>query len=156
MTWMDLVVLTLAASGALEAWFRGSLFASTRAVMQGKDDAFWDDSSLAWELPSEGDPDITVSELPWWLKLTDVGIPNWVGAVLSCALCSSYHATFWLGLLFWAPSLWLAEPWSVIVKFPLYALAATRAGNILTALLPAKLQYEDPPDARHASGHGYD
>lgn len=151
MEWFDFLVLVLASSGMLEAWFKGSLFTELRAVMQDKDTAFWSEMPRShWSLErsmAAADEDAPGgTSQPVWLRLVDWWVPNFVGALLSCSFCFSYHAPFWLGLLFWAPSLWLPAPWSAILKLPLYALAATRAGNIATGLLPAKLRYEAAED----------
>lgn len=200
MNWLDFIVLTLAGSGILEAWFKGSLFGRARELMKLKDDAWenpptptevtpsaesqaareeWRRRESAWrsapaqqrKLTSEPFPEAPPEIVPepmeegeepftGYLAVLDRWVPNWVGAMLSCEFCFSYHACFWFGLAFWVPSLFLAEPWSMLIKFPLYALAATRLGNILTGMLPPRLRYkeldDEPawPDGRsdHSSG----
>lgn len=164
MNWLDFIVLTLAGSGVLEAWFKGSIFGPSRELMKLKDDA-WEAGTPIPATPSQavdGDqaPESVVEEatgepLRGYLRMLDRGTPDVVGAMLSCDFCFSYHACFWFGLVFWVPSLFLAEPWSAIIKFPLYSLAATRAGNILTGMLPPRLRYkevDDEPAGRDTAG----
>jgi hypothetical protein len=139
MEWFDFFALTLAGGGILEAWFKGDLFATARAVMQAKDTQFWDPAPPMRSSATAAEEE---QRQPLWLRLFDL-VPNFCGAVLSCVFCLSYHAPFWLGLALWVPSLWLPEPWNLAIRFPIYSLAATRAGNILTGLLPPGLQYED-------------
>jgi hypothetical protein len=144
MEWFDFLALVLAHGAAMEAWFKGSLFAMPRAVMQSKDTQFWgEDDPLPQSPEAEAAPDVVEEPLPKWWRFVDRWVPNIAGALLSCAFCLSYHAPFWIGLAFWVPSLWLPHPWNVLCKFPIYSFAVTRAGNILTGLLPARLRYED-------------
>jgi hypothetical protein len=155
MEWLDFLVLTLASSGLLELWFKGSIFASVRSLAEIKDEDFWhppEPVSTSPEAAFVAEHDDTVEEtpLPWPLRLYDL-LPNWVGALMICRLCLSYQTPFWLGLLLWVPSLWLPDTWGSLLKFPLYALAASRAGNILTGVLPAALQYKEDPDDKPSS-----
>jgi hypothetical protein len=156
MEWLDFLVLTLASSGMLELWFKGSIFAGVRSLAETKDEDFWNPpeppgpTSPEAAFVAEHDDTLEETPLSWPLRLYD-RLPNWVGALMICRLCFSYHAPFWLGLTLWAPSLWLPEPWGSLLKFPLYALAASRAGNILTGVLPAALQYKEDPDDKPVS-----
>lgn len=149
MEWFDFLALMLASGAVLEAWFKGDAFASLRAAMQSKSTTFWQKPlprlALSSEAAAAGLDEEDVSQ-PRWLQILDRWVPDAVGAALSCTFCSSYHAPFWIGLICWVPSLWLPEPWNALVKFPIYALAATRAGNIATGMLPAKLHYESNDD----------
>jgi hypothetical protein len=49
-----------------------------------------------------------------------------LGQLLTCRFCLSYHAAGLLALLFFVPGLFLWEPWTTLLKMPVYVLAAAR------------------------------
>lgn len=102
MSWLDFAVLALAANAVVRAWLHeGGLFEELR------------DWLTTWITP--------VAAPSWsaWLREKLV----WL---LQCPICLTYHAAFWLAALCFLPSLWLSPPWSIVVKLPLYSLAATQ------------------------------
>lgn len=60
----------------------------------------------------------------------------------ACPFCQSYHAPFWLLLVFWLPSRCLAGPAADLIQLVPLSLAATRASLILNGLLPEALRYQ--------------
>lgn len=135
MTALDWICLSLAGSALVSVWRHGSLFASLRAVLELKGDYdFWGDTPTVVE-PQDVSEDLPAEPLPPLLATIEAWTPPVVAALLSCSFCLSYWVAPLLGLLFWAPSLWLPEPLSSMWKFPIYALAATHAGNLLTGWL---------------------
>ncbi len=50
---------------------------------------------------------------------------NWLGELLGCRFCLSYHVPFWLLVVGYVPGLWLAEPWQTLSRVPIYSLAVT-------------------------------
>lgn len=65
--------------------------------------------------------------------------------LLTCRVCLTYHASFWLLVLFFVPSLWLSPPWCVVWFIPVYALAATRL-SLLIGSLTAALPIDNDPE----------
>lgn len=65
---------------------------------------------------------------------------SFVGELFTCVYCLSFHVPVWLAgssaILYWL------FPDSQLWRFPVYALAATRASFLLDGLLPAYLSYE--------------
>jgi hypothetical protein len=113
---LDFVMLFLAAGALVNAWMM-------------KDGLFegWRDSLSAWGEPVHEEPNFGDKWRWFWSKL------------LTCRVCLTYHASFWLTVLFWLPGLlWLWPPWDVVLFIPVYALAATRLslliGSAVTAL----------------------
>jgi len=72
----------------------------------------------------------------FWAKLA------WL---VNCRVCLSYHAAFWLVVLFYVPSLWLSPPWDVVWYLPVYSLAATRV-SLLIGSLTAALPIDNDPE----------
>ena len=68
-----------------------------------------------------------------------------VAQLFNCRLCLSYHAAFWLLVLFFIPSLWLSPPWDVVWFLPVYALAATRF-SLLIGTAATALDIENDPE----------
>ena len=87
-------------------------------------------------------PDGLFEDTRDWLS---VRAPAIVAQLASCRLCLSYHVAFWLIVLLYLPSLWLMPPWSMIVKVPIYSLAATRL-SILIGLYTDRWGLEDDPE----------
>ncbi len=48
---------------------------------------------------------------------------GWLGELLGCPLCFSYHPPWILLLVFVLPSLFVSDTWALLVKLPMYALA---------------------------------
>lgn len=52
------------------------------------------------------------------------GWSGWCGKLKTCALCLSFHVSFWLAVLFLLPGVWLSAPLAAMLKLPLVVLAA--------------------------------
>jgi len=66
--------------------------------------------------------------------------------LLNCRVCLTYHAAFWLMVVFYLPShFWLSPPWAVVWFLPVYSLAATRL-SLLIGSLTASLPIENDPE----------
>jgi hypothetical protein len=107
----DLLALGLAAGVPVNAWLhKGGIFEEKREKL-----ATW------------GDPD---SESPQAGSRVEQ-MRGLLAQLLTCRFCLSHHIPWILILLFYLPSLLLIEPWSIIVKLPIYSLAATRLSLLL-------------------------
>ena len=138
----DFVALVLAAGAVVDAWFNGSIFAEMRALAElqaNSSTALYTEEQTppppGDELPVPDDP------LPGWMRIASKIVPIWAADLLTCPFCLSYHVPIWLAGIFILPSFFLPAPWSILLKLPIYCLAATRASNILNGVLPASLQY---------------
>lgn len=136
MTLLDFLALTLAASAVVDVWFNGSILAGPLAYCQARAD---DTEAADYEAEAESD---SAADAGGGVRLADLVIPTWLCKLLSCAFCLSHHTPWLLAALFYVPGLFLEPPWSLILKVPLYSLAATRLGNILNAAAPASTQYD--------------
>jgi len=136
MTWLDFIALTLAASAVIDVWFNGSIFADFVSFFQIKGD-YPDDNAIEIE-----DDDIPEEPQPVWLRMADKITPRWTAELLSCPFCLSHHTPFWVAVLFFVPSVFMEDPWAILVKIPMYCLAATRLGNIVNGLLPEHASYD--------------
>lgn len=130
MTPLDFVAIVFAAGAVIEVWHKGSIFEIPRAYVQ------------AWQ--DVADPSSAKGRL-WELLL--------------CPFCQSYHVPLYLGLLLLA-SLWAGGIMPYLARLVIYSLAATRIGNLIDGLLPARLRYNPPiifgePD-RGTSAHRQD
>jgi hypothetical protein len=150
MTFLDLLALILASGAVVDCWFNGDLFAEWHAFLEAKQDADNTEEVTAVEDDSdpanEADSWATATPVPWTKRLADKILPRWAVALLLCRYCLSYHVPFWLALVFYVPALFVVAPWSLLLKLPVYGLAATRAANILNGLLPGHLQYKRVED----------
>lgn len=137
MTWLDFLVLTLAASAVVDVWFNGSLFADWRAFCQAKAD----------DAPEETDGVVLVEEgqqLPWLMSLADRFMPRWVAELLCCDFCLSYHAPWIVALVLFLPMMLVRSPELAFwLRLPVYSLAATRLGNLINAWAPASAKYHN-------------
>lgn len=139
---LDFLALILAGGAVLDGWFNGSIFASWLGFFQVKaespitapiDNSTADDTDEA--LPEE--------TLPLGMRIADQVLPRIVAELVTCHFCLSYHVSFWLAVICLGPPVgWPDTPGILLCKLPLYALAATRAGNLLNGLLPVLLKYE--------------
>lgn len=123
MTTLDFVAVVFAAAAIIEVWHKGSIFETARAYVQS-----WQDNT----------PPDTLKGKLWELIL--------------CPFCKSYHIPIYLFLLLLAGD-WLGGTIAALVRVVVYGLAATRIGNLIDGLLPAKLQY-DPPLIAFGEEHG--
>lgn len=132
MTWLDFFVLTLAASGLVDLWKNGSIFATGRAILEAKVDEEG--------LPTENESSHSLPGLPtpwYWQR-----IPLFFAKMLSCSFCLSFHTPWLLALLCFLPALWLPGTWAWSSKLLVYSLAATRLGTIINACLPPESRYD--------------
>lgn len=138
MNWFDFLILTLAASAVADAWFNGSLFETWHAFLVSRRE----EATLPPADEETAPSDEVVEKLPLAMRLADRVFPLWLSDLLSCPFCFSHHPPWILALGFYLPSLFLVEPWDTAVKLPLYALAATRLGNLLNRALPEDARIE--------------
>ncbi len=110
----DFVAVVLATGSLIEGWHKGSIFADWRARAQAIQDVT--------------DPDSARGRL---LELLD------------CPFCKSYHVPFWL-LAALLLGDWLGATIGTVVRLVVYALAATRASNLLDGFLPPRMRYTPP------------
>lgn len=140
MSWVDLIVLALAGGCLTDVWFNGSIFAALRSYCEAREsgslltdfDAATVLEARRASLGSAG----AAQEYTWWMKWADRLVPDLVIEMLNCSFCFSHHAVFWPALLFYAPSLFVAAPWSHLLRLPVYVMAAVRLGNLLDAWAP--------------------
>lgn len=125
-TALDFVAVILASGAIIEVWHKGSVFAYARAYVQALQDTT--------------DPETLKGKL---LELA------------MCPFCKSYHVPFWLYILLLAGSAGGATL-SVAAHVVVYSLAATRAGNILDGVLPARLRYVPPIGEPYDTGKSVD
>lgn len=142
MTALDFIVLSLAAGALVHVWFRGSIFTELRAYTEIRTELPPDDELLN-DMPAPAESDDRAS-VPLWMRLGDRVLPTFVCELLVCHFCLSHHTPYILALLFFLPSLFVTAPWAVFLfKLPVYSLAATRLGNILNAIVPSTVKYND-------------
>lgn len=134
MTWLDVLVLPFAALAVLRAWTEGEICADLRQLMEHKAERY------RQALESQGDPtqapsSETTIHMPvsswltpgWLLDWVDMRVPDWVALPFTCPFCLSYHIPWVLILLFLVPA-WLSPDWlGVLIRIPLWSLAATGA-----------------------------
>lgn len=113
---LDLIAVVLATGAIIEVWHKGSIFAGLRAR-------------------AEAQQDVTDPE-SWRGRLLEL---------LLCPFCKSYHVPLWLfvGLLLGD---WFGVTIGAGVRLLVYALAATRASNLLDGLLPPRMRYDPPTE----------
>lgn len=121
-TSLDFIAVILAAGAIIEVWHKGSIFETPRAYVQALQDVA---------------PIGTLKS-----KLLEL---------ISCPFCKSYHLPVYL-LLFLLAADCFGDMLSHLARVFVYGLAATRAGNIIDGLLPARMRY-DPP---YGDSHGHD
>lgn len=127
MTWLDFVVLVLAVGTPINVWLY------EESILAG-----WREWIFAWA-------EFNGEESRWRDRLRYK-----LGELLSCRFCMSHWVPIILIVLFYLPSLFIIEPWSTVVKLPVYSLAATRAALCLSIMMKrCRLyppNYEDPGD----------
>jgi hypothetical protein len=112
---LDFIALILAVGAPINAWLHpGGILEELREYV-----AAWAEGSY------EDRP-------PTWREI----FRERIGALANCRFCLSYHVPWVLLLLCYVPSLWLHSPWDMLVKLPIYSLAATRVSMILWPLDP--------------------
>lgn len=114
---LDLLAVVLATGAVIEVWHKGSLFASLRARVEALQDVT--------------DPESFKGRL---LEL------------VMCPFCKSYHVPFWL-LVALLLGDWFGATIGAGVRLVVYALAATRASNLLDGLLPPRMRYYPPVES---------
>jgi len=145
-------VLFLAASGIVDVWRNGSIFADYRAFMEDKADepgaAFSVEnpetrSGEDGTLPFPNIPEDDGEPLPLPMRVLDKLLPRFIAELFTCSFCFSHHTPYVLALLFFFPAQFVSAAWIVfLLKLPVYSLAATRLGTIVNALLPANARYD--------------
>jgi len=154
MTWLDFLVLTLAASAVVDVWSNGSIFADWRAFFQDKADEPLEPDMSEQPEPFEGwpeghpnaerpDEEDEGEPLPFMMRVADRVVPRFGAELVSCMFCFSHHTPYVVALLFFLPSMFVEQPWLIfLLKVPAYSLAATRLGNIVNALVPVGAKYQ--------------
>ena len=120
---LDFIAVVFAAGAIIEVWHKGSIFETARAYVQS-----WQDNT----------PPETFKGRLWELVM--------------CPFCKSYHIPIYLFLLLLAGD-WIGSTMTALVRVVIYGLAATRIGNLIDGLLPAKMKY-DPPLILFGEEHG--
>jgi len=116
MTILEFVAVCLAAGALVDAWLHEpGLFDEVREWIS------------VWGQPRPDE--VRETGLTWraWGR-------GKIAQLAGCHKCMTYHAAFWLLLLFWLPSHWLNPPWTQILFFPIWALAATRFSLLMADL----------------------
>lgn len=128
----DLLICSLASAAAVDVWFQGSIFASTRELIGLRVD--WCDTreTPEQEVPAD-DVTIEIEEVDTWVSRC----PCLLAELLHCRFCLSHHISFWVCCWYVAAA---ALP-SITegLRLPLYALAVTKAVN-LAARMPSAPQ----------------
>ena len=157
MSWLDLVVLSLASGAVLQAWFRGSIFAAPRAYMEARTSPPFD--NVADDIQEADEPldDLVEASRPLWVRIADRIVPQLLAEGVTCPLCLSYHVPWLLMLGSWGGAALAIRLWPVdagetsllwrdllvcVLRAPAWSLAATRLANIIDSVLP--------PRGRHA------
>lgn len=127
---LDFIAIIGAVGAVVNAWMhRGGLFED------------WRDRLEVWASNPSDETGPAAKSLSWAYHGTRARIAQ----LFNCRFCLSYHVAFWLIVLFYLPSLWLAPPWSLLVKLPIYSLAATRF-SLLLSMAIALWNLEDDPE----------
>lgn len=111
-TALDFLAVLLASGAIIEVWHKGSILDNWRA---------------------------------WAQTAQDIApVESWRGRgleLLNCPFCKSYHVPVYLFLLLALADLFGGATMSLLTRVVVYGLGATRAGNILDGLLPARMRY---------------
>jgi hypothetical protein len=125
MTWLDFVALIAATGVPVNAWlYEDSIIAG------------WREWFIAW-----GDYAIPADAADFSPTLWQRSRAR-IAQLLSCRFCMSHWVPVMLIVAFFIPSLWMPSPWSTVIKFPVYFLAATRFSLIL-GYAANKLRHRD-------------
>jgi len=140
-TWLDFIVMTLAASAIVDVWLNGSLFVDWRAFFQAgigeTQEPEPETVDPETEIPADSE-----SEMPWSMQLADRWLPRWFNMLMSCEFCFSHHTPWIVGVMFFFPATLVPWQWlAFLFKLPAYSLAATRLGTIINSLLPPESKY---------------
>ena len=109
---LDFIAVILASGAIIEVWHKGSIFDNWRAWAQTKQDVTPPESLSGRALE-----------------------------LLNCPFCKSYHVPIYLFLLLALAGTLGGDTISLLVRVVVYGLGATRAGNLIDGLLPARLRY---------------
>lgn len=142
----DLIALALASGAVIDVWFNGSLFSGWLGFFQVKAETPPPETPPSEQpsndsVASDSKDDMAGDPLPASMQIADKVLPDWFATLMSCPFCLSYHVPFWLGFFLLLPAWLCPDPLSSIYRLPLYALAATRLGNLLNGALPPHLRY---------------
>lgn len=136
MSWLDFIVLTLAAGAIVNVWFNGSIFAEWRTFVSVMADEP--------EIPEEATDDLQGDPPPLLMRVAGKCLPRIVFELFTCDFCLSHHTPWVLMLLFFFPALLVETEWlAFLLKLPVYSLAATQLGNLINAISPASVRYTD-------------
>lgn len=128
MDWLDFIAWALASHGALDTWFKGSIFAEPRSLLQDKLDS---ESGMDPATRGIFIDDSESAPLPWHLRLLDKWIPLWLAELLTCEFCLSHHTPWLLGVLFIIPASLVPWGWlALLIKLPVYSLAFAKIRTI--------------------------
>lgn len=140
MTWLDFLALTLAASGVVDVWNNGSIFADWRAFFQDKADE--PDEPTPVDEAELSDDEDDGEPLPFVMRIVDRVVPRFIAELVSCSFCFSHHTPWVLAIVCFFPTLFIDIEWITwLLKLPVYSLAATRLGNLITAWAPQEAKY---------------
>jgi len=123
---VDFLALIFAHAAVVDVWRNGSIFATGRAYMEAKADAD----------PEDDEDDGVETAFSLWLL-----IPRPIAELLNCPYCLSHHTPWVLAVAFLFTATLVVEPWSFLLKLPVYSLAATRIGNIINEMVPEGARY---------------
>jgi len=137
---VDFIALVFAASGWVDSWFNGSIFAEFRAYFETRDDSAGSYDTAPASSYSATDPWPSPPR-PLWMRAFDL-LPNWFCELVTCRFCFSHHTPWLLAFGLLLPALMVPDPWNFVLKIPVYSLAATRIGNIINACLPNDARYD--------------
>ncbi len=128
MTFVDLLALVLATGAPINAWLRvGGIFDNWREYV-----ITWGADLRDHTMPAELVPALTYGDR---IRLL-------IGQLAACRFCLHYHAALWLVVLY-AGSIFLEQPWSIVLRLPIYWLAAVRASYWCAVLMQEGWQDRD-------------
>jgi hypothetical protein len=124
MTWLDFVALILATGTPINAWLY------EQSILAG-----WREWVHAWGDTGEEDTRFRP-------RLRD-RIRFRLAELATCRFCLSHWVPVILIGAFFVPSMFLIEPWNIIMKLPIYSLAITRGALCLSTVMR---RFRRPPD----------
>lgn len=112
---LDFIAVIFATGAIIDVWHNGSIFATTRAIVQAKQDIAKHGSFRAL-----------------WTEL------------LTCPFCKSYHIPVYLYVALLAGD-WFGGIVGSCVRVFIYGWAATRISNLIDGLVPKEIKYDREP-----------
>jgi hypothetical protein len=143
---VDFLALVFAASAVVDVWFNGSIFSMWRAYFEARTDAntgtdeIPEGSSFATDQLPSASLDNDQTGAPLWVRVSNY-LPYWFCDLVTCPFCFSHHTPWILAFGCFVPASLVVAPWDLILKIPVYSLAATRLGNIINACVPEAARY---------------